>query len=340
LLFLAEGVATQGPERVAVILPDCPEAVAWRREVGELLRVELQVDHASQVEVTEDPNIAQRLPALWVQRACAALGGEPVQLRASDPQRGAVLERTLGLHDVPLELQSRVIALALAELLRAGWPSPLAVAALEADAAPLPAEPDAVAAAPQLAGPDLTAVDSGVAEARSGRLPSTSRIALALGPALHVSLRGAPVLYGAELSLSWWQLSVGALGYLGSVNDAIGDIAVKRLHGFAAFDVLQIERGAWIWTAAVRGGAGGTFANAHAIGTARSTASSDFSCDGSLEAGLGLRLAAEWALRLRASFGLAYSPAYRADERVIADYSGWFTGISLSVARELARVEL
>jgi hypothetical protein len=160
-------------------------------------------------------------------------------------------------------------------------------------------------------------------------------MAIGLGPAMHVSLRGAPVLYGAELSLSWWRLSIGALGYLGSVSDAIGDIAVKRLHGFAAFDVLQLEHGPWIWSAAVRGGAGGTFANAHGLGTARSTASTDFTWDGSLETSLTFRVAVAWTLRLRANLGLAYAPAYRADDRVIADYSSLFSAVSVSFAHVL-----
>lgn len=345
LLFGADRVATQASERVALILPNCPDAARWQGEVLDLLRVELQVDHASQIEVAENASVAQRMPALWIQRSCAAPSGEPVQLRASDPRSEAVREATLSLHDVPVDLHGRVIALTLAELFLAlqpaapALPSPADTAPAEPRDLPIEpsAQPHAEAATPKTS---ATAEDSGVSEARSGQRQPASPLVLALGPALHVSLRGAPVLYGAELSLSWWRFSVGALGYLGNANDALGDIAVKRVHGFAAFDVLQIERGAWIWAAAVRGGGGGTFANARAIGTARSTGSSDFSCDGSLEAGLGLRLAAEWVLRLRASFGLAYSPAYRADDRVIADYSGWFTGISLSVARELTRVEL
>lgn len=346
----ASSAAAQAPERVALVLPDCTDTAAWQRDVLELLRVELQVDHAAQIDVADAGGGEQQLPALWVQRECAAGSGGPLQLRSSDPVRGSLLERSLTLHDVPRELQSRVVAIALAELLRASWRTDAVSgvsAAADSGATESGAEHSERTEAARSKEPgtegdatlaehrdtELTRrADSSAVEERSAQLRPISGIVIGLGPALHISLRGAPVLYGAQLSLSWWRLSVGALGYLGSVSDAIGDIAFERLHGFAAFDALQLQRGRWIWSAAVSGSAGGTFANAHALGTALSTGSTDFSWDGSIETALALRFDAAWSLRVRASLGLAYSPAYRADDRVIADYSGLFTAVSLSLA--------
>jgi hypothetical protein len=292
-----------------------------------------------------------------------------------------VLERTLSLHDVPVELRSRVVALALAELLRASWPTsasalPLSAAAPEqqpaaqtevsvvppqedtdgaatgAPSAPSPVDSSPAAPGQPQRAATLVDANSNAAEApeqnpsAAADLDTADRIdanqpaqgtgiSLALGPALHISLRGAPVLYGAELSLSWWRLSFGALGYLRNVSDDLGDIAIKRVHAFAAFELLRVAHEPWTWSAAVRGAAGGTLASASAASAALSTGSSDFTWDGSLETSLALRVAPTWAARLRANLGMAYAPAYRADARVIADYSGLFTALSLSLVHSL-----
>lgn len=325
LVWLCSALAHAQRAELALVLPNCPGREAWQREVRELFELELHVELAAQA-----PDAA--LPRLSVDQPCNAPGGDAL-LRFHDPRSGADQTRMLSLRDTPPELRARVLALALTELLRSqqslaaetDQPPPQPSAA-ERAAAPVPEQASDPAAR-------LTPTPHVDQPARAAATPQRGpSFALSLGPTLEVYFAHGSLLYGAELSATWWRLHLGVLGSLGTNGDAaLGSAHYRRVHGFLSFDIARLPFGAWIWAAAVRGALGGTFASADAQSSAAPARASDLSCDGSLETWLALRVADAWAAKLRSNLGYAFGPRYLADSRVLADFSGLFLGLALEL---------
>jgi hypothetical protein len=332
LVCLWSALAHAQSDELALVLPNCPGREAWQREVRELFQLELHVELSSQA-----PDGA--LPMLSVEQPCNAPSADAL-LRFRDPRTGANHTRVLSLRDAPPELRARVLALALSELLRSHWslaaeggqetppPSAAEKTAEETPTHPTEKREPAPAPAPRPHADQPT---------KPAPTPARERqFALSLGPSLHVYFAQGSLLYGAELSLSWWRLSLGVLGSLGTNADsALGRASYRRVHGFVSVDIARLALGDWTWAAAVRGAFGGTFASGAAQSTVSSAQASDVSYDGSLETWLALRIADGWAAKLRANLGYAFGPRYLADGRVLADFSGLFLGVALNLTTRL-----
>jgi hypothetical protein len=330
LVLFWTALARAQSDELALVLPNCPGHAAWQREVRALFELELQAELSAQ---TGRPDAA--LPSLSVEQACDS--NADALLRFRDPSSGATHTRVLSLRDAPPELRARVLALALSELLRSHW-------APAADSgAPAPASA-ATSVAADTSKPKEVARDLALGRVPTPRpaaplqltehvrAPRAGEFALSLGPSLHVFFGNGSCLYGAELSLSWWRLSLGMLGMLGTKrDDTLGRAHYRRLHGFLSFEVARLALRDWTWAAAIRGALGGTFADSDARSSAVSSHGSDLSYDGSIETWLALRFADGWSAKLRANLGYALGPRYLADSRVLTDFSGLFLGLALDL---------
>jgi hypothetical protein len=360
LLLSTASVHAQSGE-LSLVLPSCPGNEAWQRDVRGLFRLELHVELALRVQTRTDP----ALPMLAVEQACVVSSAE-ARLRFRDPRSGVDSVRALSLRDTSPELRARVLALALAEMLRAHWvpaadggemaasPAPAATTGAMAEpavaaaasgaerrAAPTPKHEQAPREREGLPVPAPTPAAnaepaSSPQPAATTHTPRDTGFSLSLGPALHVFFRGGSLLYGAELSITWRRFSLGVLGSLGTNrDDVLGRAHYRRVHGFASFELARVLEGEWTWAAAIRGALGGTFGDADAQSIALPSQTADVTYDGSLETWLALHIADGWSAKLRANLGYALGPRYLADGRLLADFSGVFLGLALNLTTAL-----
>jgi hypothetical protein len=330
---------------VVVRARDCQQRVAdVPAPVLELLRLELQSDGVGLAATARALG-----PALWVEQGCER--GQPLVLVYVDAQEARRVERSISLGDVPNALRDRTLALALAELFRAGTaqraPQPTAASVatptqeVQASSEPEPAaKPEAAEQPGPAEQPARTpAAVRGTAAPAPERPGSSSSAALgwaiALGPALQVLPTSGSVLFGAEVACSWRSLSAGVLGSLGSSNDSLGSVAYRRLHGFVAYDLLHTDPARLRLSGGVRAAIGATFASVTPAAAALSSDVVAPSGDLALEATLALLLSAHWLAKLRLDFGYALGPRFRAETRELADFSGVFVGASLCASASL-----
>jgi hypothetical protein len=348
-------------------------------ELVELVRLELRADGVRRVLSAARPR--ERGSWLWIERGCRHVGDRATFADRSlavigyrDSPRERHLERSLSLADVPPALRERALALALAELFRAGEANVAggAVQASEAVRADeergrvdpgrtgeaaaasrppnTPTSPDVVAepADAERATTSLPPVDSerppaAISGAAETRRTSPDRFgsgfaspwALAVGPALHALPANGAMLFGAEIAISWRKLSAGALGNLGSDSDTLGSVAYRRLHGFAAYELLSTDPALFRITAGLRAALGATFTNVTPTPNAVSQNATAASGDLALETGVRWTISPSWQTKLSMDIGYAFGPRIQADARELANFSGLFVGASWCVVAGL-----
>lgn len=247
----AEGGAAPAsltPARARLRLPACPFLPFDRDDLIATLRVEL-LDHGTELQpddqgVDSDPGAV----ALVSVDAPTCVGTE-IRIRVADEATGQAAETSLGLSDRALEERARILALAIAELLRSSWRD-LHAATFEPPLSPgreavaEPAPPTQVA--PAQPGPDLEALRREAGASALEELDRRERLALAQLHAVRVTATlqasAFPMVHGGLLGVR-----AGAslrlhrrlplrldldLGYgFGGASTQIGDIDVHSLLG-------------------------------------------------------------------------------------------------------------
>ncbi|HKP60676.1 MAG TPA: hypothetical protein VJV78_28305 [Polyangiales bacterium] len=336
LALLATSASAQpgSAEEICLVARGCAPTI--QGELLELLRLEL----SSERVVLGDPACAERAPALWIERACPAAESGELELRRSHPAGGRpALTARLRLDDVPASLWNRTLALALAELFRAGTaessaqPEAATSSEDDADDRPATAEEQQAANTPGSApAAPLPAVQATTSVASSPR----PVWAVEAGPAMHLTPGRGTALFGAEVGLHWRRLRGGALATFGVHSVGLGQIDYRLLHAYAGVDVLQTRHAAWTFAAGIRAALGATFTN--------STASSDveildtvaLSGDLALDLSVALQISATWLARLGLDLGYAAGPTFHADDPVVDQFSGLFIGASLGLGAALS----
>ncbi len=200
----------RGQTSIGVRASSCSD-VPWSRDAWvSLLRVELTADRIDITTLAEASNAEMEV-------AIDALpcGADAETAVLTFTFGGTSRERNVRLADVDLVARARVLAIAMAELIR----SSLAAAKAKAPP-PLPAPPPADVAVPVR--PEFTA--NAPARARMG-----SHFALALSGEARAFARVSPVLFGARIGAqgplaSWCALSVDGGALFGVTHDALGDV--------------------------------------------------------------------------------------------------------------------
>jgi hypothetical protein len=241
-------------------------------------------------------------------------------------------------------LRERALALALAELFRAG--EVVEVQVVEPshpanESKPANAEPDAALSSEESASTVRAVVpaenerppaaDGGADAVRSASLRSAPPSAwqVQIGPALHVSPSSGNPLFGALLGVSWRGLTAGVLGNLGGDRDVLGDVSYRRVHGFVVYDAVSTEPTQLRIAAGFRAAVGATFIDVAPTDAAFSMNVASVSGDVALETSVRWLLSARWQTRLSVDIGYAFGPRIRADERDLANFSGLFVGAAL-----------
>jgi hypothetical protein len=143
-------------------------------------------------------------------------------------------------------------------------------------------------------------------------------------------------LGGAEIALSWRDLSAGAVGNLGNDSHPLGSVAYRRVHGFVAYDLLRTEPARFRVAAGLRAAFGATFASVTPKPGAVSENISAASGDLAVGTTLAWLISAGWQTKLRLDVGYAFGPRIQAEDRDLANFSGLFIGASLCLVAALA----
>lgn len=337
--------SAQSPAEVGLSLRDCwSGATEASPELMELVRLELRVDGIARVPSATQSR--QRGTTLWIERGCERGEGSQVVIGYGDPARGWNLERSLSLEDVPLALRERALALALAELFRAGDTTEsrdVGAPDVSREAKPAKEKPETPPSSEEAAS-NMTAVvhadreravaaASGAETLRAApvRGAAASAWQLQIGPALQMLPSSGVALFGAMLAVSWRNLTAGVLGNLGGDSDPLGDVSYRRVHGFLSYDVVSTEPAQFRIAAGLRAAFGATFANVTPLAAAVSRNVASASGDVALETSLRWLISASWQTKLSVDVGYAFGPRMQADDRDLANFSGVFVGASLCV---------
>jgi hypothetical protein len=122
--FFAAGARGDGtpPERVAIVLPTCADAPLDVSAITPIVQRELHLDGVREVlPLAKDDEWAAFVARLEVSLETCAPGSTTLTLSTSDAVSGSRSERALDLSSVPRAARARLVALSLAELLRASW---------------------------------------------------------------------------------------------------------------------------------------------------------------------------------------------------------------------------
>jgi hypothetical protein len=375
LASVAVRVRAQESSELGVSERDCVRGVtAPSAALLELVRLELRADGVARVTRANASQQSGRL--LWIERGCprvgepsAAVDGSALVIGYRDRARDRSLERSLSLADVPPALRERALALALAELFRAGEANPGDEQSFAASNGEQNTRGDSVShedttAADQRVAraveelPDSTdreqttdtsdPAGADAASAANGGETTSERAAsdhfgsrlesawtLAVGPTLHALPANSALLFGAEVALSWRRLNAGVLGSLGGDSDRLGSIDYRRLHGFVAYEALSTELAPFRITAGLRAALGATFASVTPIAAAVPRDVTASSGDVALETGVRWILSPRWQTKLGLDIGYAFGPRLQADDRELANFSGFFIGASLCAVAAL-----
>jgi hypothetical protein len=377
-LFSIPGSA-QAPSEVGLSLRDCQTgATEPSPQLLELLRLELRADAVDRLSVVvrrvpgapepraggetrraiRSSSRAELEPVLSIERGCDRVDDGLLRLGYRDPARDARLQRSLSLEDVPIALRERTLALALAELFRAGQADASDAGSKEAlpsaaeagtrrnsiDAAEIEQHPAADSGSDSERPPvelerppaaDGGGTDPAPSGASAHGRPRSSSWALAVGPALHVLPSSGTMLVGAEIALSWRSVSAGVLGSLSGNTDPLGSVAYRRLHGFVAYEVFRVDPAPFRIAAGVRAAFGATFANVTPLATALPQNVTAATGDLALETSFAWLVGSGWQTKLRLDVGYALGPAIRADDRDLANFSGLFIGAAVCLVAAL-----
>jgi hypothetical protein len=352
---------------VTIALPACRLAGWSNNALLDALRLELEsTREVDRVQIADSASVAPSF-RLALDTDCrehirARQGGSgssaEVRLSVTDPDGGHV-SRVFELRDIPAEVQLRSLALAAAELVRAGiaaWSGHVVLAG-DARGEPAPvAAPDAVREVdltPQpLAAkddtPDSESVDAG-APAEPQAIPTPKDVAtpthptsvfdsefsLFLRPAFRVFVTHGDAMFGGELALRWRRFAVGTACLLGWYSDLLGTARVGSATVFVSYEPIRVRASAFEFAAGPRVALGPTWATTTATSASSGSATWLFAWEVAIELAVSYALADSWALALRGNIGFGSGARFQADDRELADLYGVFVGTTLSVGASL-----
>jgi len=339
------------PERVGVVLPDCPREPFPYDTTLAALRVELLLEGVARVERVS-AEAGARDARIVILTDC---GGEvsAVVVEVVDPRASGALRRT-DLADVPPPHRPRAVALVAAELARSVWTRPpsrgeAAAAGTDAGRGETPAEPSAEPARPAtpLATPPAPPAPPGAPEpvGADSRDATGDGVTSAASPARHrltaspavvgrLFLSEPTALAGLGARLGWGRWSAGVDGLAGQREDALGSVTFGVIAGTIGVDLLRHEGELGALRAGARAAAGIATAAAHASDDAHDAAAREAYLDLALELGAAARLSRQASATLTLEGGAARALEIYADERRIGVVGGPFVGarVGLKIA--------
>ncbi len=108
------------PERARLLLPSCTVLPFGQVDLVSTLRVEL-LGYGTELRYDEAPEEPGDVAVILVD--APSCNGIDVTIRVDDPQTGRSASRSLDIGDSQLNERGRILALAIAELLRTEWPA-------------------------------------------------------------------------------------------------------------------------------------------------------------------------------------------------------------------------
>lgn len=351
LVFAARGLLSPAaaaqskptaPERVGIVVPDCPlEPFPFAASIA-ALRVELALEGVSLLEqLREEPPPGAVF--LTISARCEDHASK-VLIQVVDP-RTAGASRETDLSDVPEEHRPRALALVAAELARSVWARPPATG--EAPEEPVAAGSEAEGAPP---GPRPPPGTSSSAPTRRLAVPRTAPASLSSNASRPVNApserpawwgtataagrlfgRRTTPLGGLRIELGWWRLRGSVSGLAGARGEELGSVTLAVFAGALGLDVLRHERRRAVVRAGPRAGLGVTMAGARADGLSRAGKAAepygDWAISGAVDALLSPRLFATIEVEGGAARGLEVY----ADARRLAVVGGPFVGAYLGL---------
>jgi hypothetical protein len=332
--------------RVALLLPACTPPGLAADELRGALSLDLRDEG---LELATAGEFAQGDALVRVEAACPADAELTLRIELENES----YTRRIDLRELPLDQRARALSLSLAELLAlleqgqlppaaatqttptAATPAPSA-SALPPPAAASTSEPNpspAAKPAPPL-GP------SAPEPATPGR-PDDRRAAPALDRDWQLAL--APELRFFQNTTLWGGRALGqyrawcaGLDFLSARQSATAGMVTTYLaHVSLAYHFALLRADTSALEAGPRLGAGRTFMNARASGTARAADAQDLYLDAAFGARYALRLSSAFRLGIGAELGYARGPIGYADDLPLARTSGAFASLLLDGALRL-----
>ena len=336
---VARAQAPAQPASVVVVPPDCLSAApSARDELVAILTAELRVDGVDRVLLVPGPDKDQPLAAITLRASPCEPTARDVLVTIEDHATSKKVERRVTLADVDEAARPRVLALAVAELLRATWLE------LTLPDAPRPEVPVPAAVRGAMARQATAALGPGLGASYAGEAAASppSRTPV---PSLAVASRVFPstqtIMFGGDAAGTLPVLSsslaarLDARVLVGTAHDPLGDVNLGLATAGAAL-MLASPRNVPVWAAV---GPHVELGVAWASGSpvdqsTQSHRGAGFVSTASLLGAFYVRITPQWdlALELEGGATLASFEA-RADTRRVTSVDGAMFGVALGLSK-------